>query len=161
MLTAAEPRRVIVVQAAAGCATMGDMRNEVLVVLHVLAAVFVVGPLVAVAGTAARQVRGGDVAGLRFTARGLRSYGLASVVVALLGAAMVRDFGQLWIWVSLLLYVLALGLTFALLGLLHRVLATPTGTRAGAVGAAAAAATGGAVSLLFVAIVVLMVLKPI
>ncbi len=144
---------------------MTVMRNEVLVVLHVVAAVFIVGPLVAFASVSPRQVRSADLAGLRATTRGVWIYGLASVIVAVLGVAMVRDFGPLWIWLSLLLYVVALGLTFLLLALLRRTAvaaaapALPTRTPATRT-AAQVAATSGLVSLLFLAIVVLMVLKP-
>jgi uncharacterized membrane protein len=135
--------------------------HDVLVTLHVLAAVFVVGPLIGAAMMAPGRLRKGDAGGLRTAARLVRLYGWLSLVVVLLGAAAARSFGPLWIWLSTLLYVAALGVIVAA--------AVPTLDRAArrlAAGEAAeelqarVGALVGTVALLFAAIVVLMVRRP-
>jgi uncharacterized membrane protein len=141
------------------------MRN-LLLSLHVLFAIFAIGPLVGAATTAARGVRAGDGAAVAASARTVRIYGYASLLVALIGMSLVQPkweakFSYPWVWVSLVLYLLALALTLAVL--------VPGLAKAGAQLAAGAdarplvgrvAASGGVIALSFAVIVFLMVLKP-
>jgi uncharacterized membrane protein len=64
--------------------------HTLLLALHVLTAVFVIGPLVHAATTAARGVRTGDAATTAATARIARVYAYASVLVVVLGLSLVR-----------------------------------------------------------------------
>ncbi|WP_375477088.1 hypothetical protein [uncultured Jatrophihabitans sp.] len=165
---------------------------KLLLALHLVFAVFAIGPLAHAATTAARGIRHGDGAATKSSARVLRIYAYVSVLVVGAGFALMSqkrpsigfisysgvprsgvdyvggghsdrlaEFSDTWIWLSLLLWLLAVGIVLALL--------VPTLDRAtkqieaqdsvialtGRVGAA-----GGVVALLFAAIVVLMVYKP-
>jgi uncharacterized membrane protein len=143
---------------------------KLLLALHLLFAVFAVGPLVGAATTAARAVRTGDGAASAAAARMLRSYAIASVLVVVLGFGLmsldnpygpgkVAEFGDTWIWLSLVLWLVAVGVTLAVL--------VPALTRVGAATGAAAssvtarvAASGGVVGILFAVIIFLMVYRP-
>lgn len=85
--------------------------------LHVLAAVFLIGPLVFAASASPRALRAGaeGLGTLRFLSRTTRNYGYASLVVVVLGMANVRDkygisFSQTWVWLSLVLTVGAIAI---------------------------------------------------
>lgn len=88
--------------------------------LHVLLAVFLVGPLTMVPMTALRAIRRRDAAGLTGVARQTMIYGAGSVVVFLLGFGLVGlrpgrfSLADPWITISMTLYVIALVLVFAL-----------------------------------------------
>jgi predicted membrane protein len=146
---------------------------KALLAAHLVLAVFAVGPLVHAATTAARGVRTGDGAATASAARLLRIYSAASVLVVLVGFGVmsakapwnpnehVAEISDTWVWVSLLLWVLAMAVV-------HGV-AAPTLVRASERIAAQdsvvaltgrVAAAGGVVALLFLAIVVLMVYQP-
>jgi hypothetical protein len=145
---------------------------KLLLAAHLVLAVFAVGPLVQVATTAGRGIRTGDGAATASAARLLRMYSYASVLVVLVGMGLmsidsphgpgkVAEFGDTWIWVSLLLWLAAVGLTLGVL--------VPTLTKAsetirseGSVVTLTGrvAAVGGVVGLLFAVIVVLMVYRP-
>lgn len=141
----------------------------VVLVLHLLAAVFVVGPLAVAAVTSPRLARAGRLDALRSAHRTTRVYAIASVVVVLLGSAMVGlgdtgsawTFGQLWVSASYALWVVAVGLTLALVVPAQEaaVEALEAGQDAGGT-AGRMAAGGGLAMLAWVAIVVLMVVKP-
>jgi uncharacterized membrane protein len=141
------------------------MRN-LLLVLHVVAAIFLVGPLAAVANQAARALRNGDSGVLRNQSRLVTIYGWASLVVGLLGAALVRGewgatFGEAWVIASLVLFMVASALLLGLLApLLRRAAGTAESGHATGGLAARAAPLGGIVSLCYVAIAVLMVYQP-
>lgn len=143
---------------------------HLLLALHLLFAVFAVGPLVHAATTAGRGVRTGNAAATASSARVLRIYAYVSVVVILVGFALMQqkrrgaklgDIGDTWVWLSIVLWALAIGLVLAVL--------VPTLDKAGKLIAdegsvvaltARVAAAGGVVGLLFAAIVVLMVYRP-
>ncbi len=147
---------------------------KLLLALHVLTAVFAIGPLVHAATTASRGIRSGDAAATATSARLLRIYAYASVVVIVLGFGLMSstsdythrrtaEFSETWIWLSVLLWAVAIALVLAVL--------VPSLTRAGTLieaGDAAAvgpltariAASGGVVALIFAAIVFLMVYRP-
>ena len=146
---------------------------NLLLSLHLLFAVFAVGPLVHAATTAARGVRTGDGAATASAARVLRIYAYASVLVVILGMGLMSmddpdakghklgEIGQLWIWLSLVLWAAAVALVLTVL--------VPALTKATAlIGkqdsvvalTGRVAAAGGAVALLFAVIVFLMVYRP-
>lgn len=138
--------------------------------LHLLAVVFIIGPLTQAATTAVRGVRRADAAAVTEAARVGRIYTFASFVVVILGFGLLgmQDenhdrfrIGQPWIWVSLLLWLLAGGLSLGVL--------VPSLDRAATeIGAGRpvrslrgrVAGSGGLIGLLFAAIVVLMVARP-
>jgi uncharacterized membrane protein len=141
------------------------MRTAILT-LHVIAAIFVIGPLVALANQAARLLAGGDPALLRSQARLVTIYGWNSLVVGILGVALVRrswdaTFGEAWVVASLVMFVVATVLVLGLLAPLLRRAAgeaesgQPTGALVGR-----AAPVGGLASLLYLATAVLMVAHP-
>lgn len=140
--------------------------HKFLLALHVLAAIFAIGPLVHAATTAGRGVRRGDAGATATSARLARLYGYVSVIVVVLGMSLVRpkwhaEFGDTWVWLSLVLWLLAVALVLAVLvPALDR--ATEKITAGEPVGALTArvAAAGGAVGLIFAGIVFLMVYRP-
>src|SRR3954467_3648249 len=92
---------------------------KLLLAAHLVLAVFAVGPLVQAATTAGRGIRTGDGAATAAASRVLRIYGYASVLVVVVGMALmsqkedgerVAEFSEAWIWVSLLLWLAAAGL---------------------------------------------------
>src|SRR4051794_36492739 len=96
---------------------------KLLLALHILAAVFAIGPLVHAATTASRGLRQGDAAAIRSSSRMLTIYTVASVVVVVLGFGLmsatspythqkVADFADLWIWLSVVLWLVAAALTY-------------------------------------------------
>lgn len=138
-------------------------------VLHLLAALFVVGPLAVTAVGSPRLARAGRLEALRAAQRSTRLYALASVVVVLLGSLLVGSGGpgqawemsQLWISASFALWILAVVLTLGLVVPAQRdaVKALEAGQDAGAT-VGRMAAGGGLAMLAWVVIVVLMVVKP-
>jgi len=141
------------------------MKN-LLLALHLLFAIFAIGPLVGAASIAARGVRAGDAAAVAASARTVRIYGYLSILVAIFGLGMVQPkwdakFSYLWVWLSLLLYLVALALTLAVLAPGLRQAATVLGSGRDARSVAGrVAASGGVIALLYAVIVVLMVYKP-
>ena len=133
-------------------------------VIHVVLAIFLIGPLVAAANQVARELRGGSADTLRLLARTVTIYGWASLAVGIVGFGLVRDefkFSDGWLIASIVLFVVASVLILALLvPMLRR---ATTGAGAGTGGAALApraAALAGVASLCYVAIAVLMTWKP-
>lgn len=145
---------------------------KIMLALHLLAAVFAIGPLVHAATTASRGLRQGDGAAALSSARTLRIYSYASVLVVIFGFGLmsadapwnknekVAEFSEPWIWISLLLWLASIALT---LGVLAPSLTKVSTTAEGAVDSsltARVAATGGVVGLIYAAIIVLMVYQP-
>jgi len=146
---------------------------KLLLFLHLLAAIFAVGPLVGAATTASRALRRPDADAARSAARTIRLYSLVSIVVVVIGmglmsqkesgdsSAEVAKIGDTWIWLSLLLWACAMAVA---LGLLAPSLARAAaeigggGTASGLVSRVAAA--GGVIGLIYAAIVLLMVYQP-
>ncbi|EIV95597.1 membrane protein [Frankia sp. QA3] len=142
-----------------------------LLTLHILLAVFVVGPLTLVCAAVPRLLRVGPGAlpMLRLAARLVRGFGLASLLIVVTGAGMVhqgsfgsvRSFSDSWLLGSLVLWVVACGICLAVIapGLSHAVAEIDAGgdarRRLGSI-------TGGAVlsSACWVMVVALMVVKP-
>jgi uncharacterized membrane protein len=131
-------------------------------VIHVVLAIFLVGPLVAAANQAARALRSGSGDTVRLLARSVTLYGWASLLVGIVGFGLVRDrfsFSDGWLIASIVLFVLASVLVLALLAPMLRG-ATVGGGRDSAALAPRAAAVAGVSSLCYVGIAVLMVWKP-
>lgn len=141
----------------------------VVLVLHLLTALFVVGPLAVAAVTSPRLAKAGQVEALRSAARTTRLYALASLVVVLLGTAMIGlgdtgqawEISQLWVSASYALWIVAVALTLGLVvpAQQQAVKALEAGADAGGT-AGRMAAGGGLAMLAWAAIVVLMVTKP-
>jgi len=149
---------------------------HILLALHLVFAVFGIGPLVAAATTAARGVRTGDAAATASSARMIRIYSYPSLLVVILGFALLSvkvsfgggpkqklgEFSDTWVWLSLVLWVVAIALA---LGVLAPTLVKAGTAMSGARGSASAlvgrvAASGGVVGILFVVIICLMVWRP-
>lgn len=145
---------------------------NLLLALHVLVAVFAVGPLVHAATTAGRGVRRADASATAESARMLRIYAYASVLVVVLGFALMSakspethkaaaQFSETWVWLSTLLWAVAVAVVLA-------VLAPGLDQASDLIGrhepvralTARIAATGGAVGVIFAVIVFLMVYRP-
>jgi hypothetical protein len=127
-------------------------------VIHVVLAIFLVGPLVAAANQVARELRGGSGETVRLLSRTVTVYGWASLLVAIVGFGLVRDrfsFSDGWLIASIVLFVVA---SVLILGLLVPMLLGATGGAADL--APRAAAVAGVASLCYVAIAVLMAWKP-
>ncbi len=149
-------------------------------VLHVAGAVFLVGPMALLPMTGLRAVRNGDANGVLALARSTSIYSLLSLLVVIFGFGAMGtssydiSFGEVWIWLSLLLWLVALGINFGVV--VPRLRQAAAGLRqaaqvsAPAEGAAVSeraaadyprlAMSSGVVSLLLLAVVVLMVVKP-
>ncbi len=146
--------------------------------LHLLTAVFAVGPLVGAATTASRGLRKADAAATGSAARTLTIYGYASVAVVIFGFGLmsskapwdkskhVAEFGDPFIWISLILWLVTLGLLF---GLVVPALKQATTALSGASSGESTsvdhltgrvAAGGGIIGLIYLAIIVLMVYQP-
>lgn len=141
----------------------------VVLVLHLLAAVFVVGPLAVAAVHAPRLARTGQLEQLRSSAHTTRLYANASVLVVLLGGAMIGlgetgdgwAFSQAWVWGSLVLWVVAVALTQALVvPAQHAAVQALEAGRDARATTGRMAAGGGLAVLAWTAIIVLMVTKP-
>lgn len=141
------------------------MRN-LLLFLHILTAIFAIGPLVGVATTASKGVRAGDGPAIISSARALRLYGYVSVLVAILGIGLVQPkwhakFSYPWVWISLLLYLVALAVTLGVLApSLRKAGAAVTAGGSSSAFVARVAAAGGVIGVLFAVIVALMVYRP-
>jgi uncharacterized membrane protein len=156
--------------------------------LHVVAAVFLIGPLVVIPMSGLRAIRVGDLSAVRNAARQTTLYGLLAILVFALGAAVVPtesehyNFGTPWVTISMTLFIVALGIILGVLvpaltkaASLLEARTTPAPTIADGEDAAPAAtvtdpqvdaargrvaASSGVASLLLVVITVLMVVKP-
>ncbi|MCW2801223.1 MAG: hypothetical protein JWQ70_2695 [Aeromicrobium sp.] len=146
---------------------------KIFLALHLLAAIFAVGPLVHAATTASRGLRKADAAATASSERTIRIYAYASTLVVIIGFGLMSmdtpygnkekagEFTDLWIWLSVVLWFAAMSLA---LGLVTPTLAKATAAigRGESVSplVARVAAGGGIVGLIFAAIVFLMVYRP-
>ncbi|HZY75529.1 MAG TPA: hypothetical protein VFE40_04355 [Jatrophihabitantaceae bacterium] len=143
---------------------------KILLALHLLFAVFAVGPLVHAATTAARGVRTGNGIATAYSARMLKIYSYASVLVILVGGGLmsskrhgktVAEFSDVWIWLSVLLWLVAVALVLALIvPALERATKLIAEQQSVVSLTGRVAAAGGIVGLIFAAIVFLMVYQP-
>ena len=138
-------------------------------VLHLLTALFVVGPSVVAGLGSARHARSGEAGALRAAMRTTRLYGVATIVVVVLGTGMVGlgdvggewDFSQAWISASYALWFIAVALTLVVVvpAQASALEALDSGEAAAAL-AARITVGAGLSALAYAAIVALMVLKP-
>jgi hypothetical protein len=145
---------------------------KVMLALHLLFAVFAIGPLVHAATTAGRGVRQGDATAITNSARMLRIYSYASVLVVVFGFGLMSskstythkttaEFGDTFIWLSTLLWAIAVALVLVVIvpGLRKATESIGRQESASALTARVSAA-GGVVGLIFAGIVFLMVYRP-
>jgi hypothetical protein len=143
---------------------------KLLLALHLLFAIFAVGPLVHAVTTAGRGIRHGDASATAAAARMTRLYAYASVLVVLIGFGLmsvkrngrtVADFGDLWIWLSALLWLLAVVVALgAIVPALDDVTQRIGKHESVVAMTARVSALGGVVALMFGVIVFLMVYRP-
>jgi uncharacterized membrane protein len=134
--------------------------------LHIVAAIFVIGPLAATGQQAPRALKNSDAARLRTLATLVTIYGWASLLVVALGLPLVQEkyhnsFSDAWVIISLILTLVASGLVIALLApLLQR--ATKTAAAGGSTAnlIRQAAPLGGLVGVCYITVTVLMVYQP-
>ncbi len=141
----------------------------VVLALHLITVAAVIGPLLTAPPMAARAVRAGRLDALRDHLRTTRVYALASVVVVVLGSAMVGlgdvggqwSYGQVWVSTSYVLWLLSVVLLLVVVvpAQTTAVERLEAGQDAGGL-AGRISAGGGAAALALVAVIVLMVLKP-
>ncbi|WP_261559795.1 DUF2269 domain-containing protein [Frankia tisae] len=142
-----------------------------LLTLHILLAIFVVGPLTLVCASVPSLLRTGPRALpiLRLAGRLVRGFAVASLLIVVTGAGMVhqgsfgsvRSFSDSWLLGSLVLWVVACGICLAVIApsLSHAIAEIDAGgdarRRLGSI-------TGGAVlsSACWVVVIALMVVKP-
>jgi uncharacterized membrane protein len=151
--------------------------KTVLDVLHVLAAVFLVGPMAVLPMSAMRALRSGDRAQLGSLARSTNVFSLASLLVVVFGFGVMGmsdpkyhlSITTSWILTSLVLYLVALAVNLALVVPALReaaaastagASATGEGAGGGSAGYQRIAMGSGLVSVLLVVVVILMVWKP-
>lgn len=143
---------------------------NILFALHLLTAIFAIGPLVHTVTTASRGLRTADAGATASSARTARIYSYASVAVVIFGMGVmsskedgktVAQFSDPYIWVSLLLWLVAVALTLAVIvpSLQQATTKIGAGEALDAL-TAKVAASGGVVGLIFAGIVFLMVYKP-
>ena len=143
---------------------------KILLALHLLFAIFAIGPLVHAATTAGRGVRTGDGAATASSSRVLTIYSYASLLVVITGFGLmstkrnghtVAEFAQAWIWLSAALWLVAVAL---LLGLVVPTLDRATeriGNQESVAPLTARIVAGGGVTgIVFAVIVFLMVYQP-
>lgn len=145
--------------------------ETVLNVLHVLTAVFIVGPMALLPMTAMRAIRGGDGAQVTSLAQSTNVLSLASLIVVFFGFGLMSLDKEVklsittpWILSSLILYVVALALSVAVVVPAMRTagehLTADAPAAEGGNDYKRIAMTSGVVSLLLMAVVVLMVARP-
>ncbi len=146
--------------------------DTLITVLHVVGAVFIVGPMAILPMTAMRAIRGGHGGQVALLAKSTNLFSLLSVLVAVFGfgAMSLADerfnlsITTPWILWSIILYAVALALNLFLVVPAMRTAADALGAGGAVSGSPtrypAIAAGGGVASLLLVAVVVLMVWKP-
>src|ERR671927_1314322 len=139
---------------------------QFVLVLHIAAAVFLIGPLTFVTSITPRLIRQGESgeAVLRWAHRGTPIYGLATLLVGVLGVALVRGkitFNQFWVAAALTLFVVALALVFTIIerdqraAIRHREAGEDAPVQAGRI-----LATSAVVALIWLVILFLMVYQP-
>jgi uncharacterized membrane protein len=148
--------------------------ETILSILHVVGAVFIVGPMAILPMSAMRAVRAGHAGQITTLAKSTTLFSWLSLLVVIFGFGVMGladkkydlSIATPWILWSLILYIVALGLTlFVVVPTMRRaadaIEATPsTDAAAGRASYPAIAAGSGIASLLLVAVTVLMVWKP-
>lgn len=150
---------------------------KVMLFLHLLTAIFAVGPLVHAVTTASRGLRNCDPEAIAASSRMTKIYAGASVLTVIFGFGLmsatspytgkkVASFGETWIWLSLGLWVVAAAIAVAVvvpaLDKARDAYALTAGEAppAPAPVVARVAASGGVVGILMAVVVALMVWQP-
>lgn len=140
--------------------------------LHLLFAIFAVGPLAHAAMTASRSLRQGDVAVLHTSARMTRFYTYGSVLAIVFGFGLmsstspytnttVARFGETWIWLSLVLWLLVVVLALSVIApSLDKAAQGSSGSGSGQALMGRVTAAGWVSALILAVIVFLMVYQP-
>lgn len=138
--------------------------GTVMIVLHVITAVFIVGPMAVIPMTGLRTLRSGNASAVRSLAKSTALFSWLSLLTVLFGfgvAGMWKiSMGAWWILVSTIAYVIAFVLsTFVVVPQMRKAADQVEGAAAGTKPAAygAVAALSGITSLLLLLVVVLMV----
>jgi uncharacterized membrane protein len=151
--------------------------GEIINILHVVGAVFIVGPMAILPMTAMRSVRAGNAAQVATLAKSTYLFSLLSVLVVIFGFGALSmakkddnySFGSTWVLLSIVFYVAAIAISlFVVVPALRNASEALEEAPAPVEGAAAAkpsgyakiAAGSGIVAILLVAVTVLMVWKP-
>jgi len=135
-------------------------------VLHIAAAIFLIGPLTFATSISPRLIRQGKQgdAVLRWAHRSTQFYGLGTLLVGVLGVGLIRGdvtFNQFWVSASLTLFVVAVGLIFAIIerdqraAIRRREAGQDSPVQAGRI-----LATSAVVALIWLVILFLMVYQP-
>ncbi|MBB2890812.1 hypothetical protein [Flexivirga oryzae] len=94
---------------------------KLLLLLHLLTAIFAVGPLAHAVTTASRGLRHADPVALQASSRTAKVYAAASVLVVIFGMGLMSQkrrgeelgsIGDTWIWLSLVLWAIGVAITF-------------------------------------------------
>ncbi|WP_022881505.1 DUF2269 family protein [Gryllotalpicola ginsengisoli] len=146
---------------------------HVFIALHVILAVFIVGPMALLPHTGLRALRVRNAAQVRSLTTSVSIFSWLSLLVFLLGFAAEGaahiSFGHLWVWLSVLLYLAAFVLSvFVVVPNLRRGAeeieqgeATIAGDKPVRPAAySAVAATAGVTTILLVVVVILMAFRP-
>ncbi|AYG04225.1 DUF2269 family protein [Gryllotalpicola protaetiae] len=146
---------------------------HVFIALHVILAVFIIGPMALLPHTGLRALRNFDAKQVRGLARSVSIFSWASLVVFVLGFAALGTadipFTRLWVWLSVVLYAGAFVLSvFVIVPNLRRGAEEIEGAAAPAEGEklrrpaaySAVAATAGVSTILLVVVVILMAFRP-
>ncbi|MGS0688466.1 DUF2269 family protein [Nakamurella sp. GG22] len=144
--------------------------EDVLSALHVVGAVFIVGPMAILPMTAMRSVRAGQGGQVAVLAKSTYIFSLLSLLVAILGFGILgvsdhdTSVSTPWVLISIILYVLAVGLTLlAVVPALRSAaehLQDPAAQELSKPDYRRIAIGSGVTSLLLVVVVVLMSWKP-
>lgn len=146
--------------------------KDLLLAVHLVLAVFAIGPLVHAVTTAGRGVRKGDGEAVAASARTLKLYSYVSVLVVVAGIGLMSqkgyggkehlgEFGETWIWLSLALWLAAVAIVLILIvPELDDISSAIRRTESVVSRTAKVAGFGGVVALLFVLIIFLMAYKP-
>jgi len=143
---------------------------KIMFAMHLLVAIFAIGPLVHAATTAARGVRQRDAKATAYTARMARIYAYVSVLVVVFGFGLmaskqdgqqVAKVSETWIWLSALLWLIAVALVLAVVvPTLDKATALISKQESPASLTGRVAAAGSVVGIVFAVIVFLMVYQP-
>jgi uncharacterized membrane protein len=139
--------------------------SDLLEILHIAGAVFVVGPMVILPMFALRVIRAGDGAQVRLLAGSSLGFGIATVIVAIIGFGVMAmaDADRGWSvttpWILVSIIAVSVACTVHL-AIVVPALYGAVGERGTGFSYALVATTSGLVAILMVAVVVLMVVRP-
>lgn len=141
--------------------------STIFAILHVVTAVFIVGPMAILPMTAMRSLRAGEAGQVRSLAKSTTVFTLLSLLTFILGFGLMGmykiPFETTWVWLSIVLYAVAFVIAlFVVVPSMRRAAAAMDGADASSqpAGYGAIAGGSGVTSLLLVAVVVLMVWRP-